>query len=261
MRRYWKIYKVFFTSSIQRELEFKANFIAKLLRSATWMMFSLVVLLVIFRNTDSVAGWKRGDTFILLGSTLFLNAFVRGLFFSLMEIPQHVRMGTLDFVLTKPVDSQFWISIRRFAFDEFGAAIAGTVMILWGLNSSHLSPTFLQFLGFAFMIACSVVTFYSILLMMMATAIWFVKVDNLWVLSEVSLSLAQYPQEIFGSPVRAFFTYVLPIAFLAAFPAQQLVRGFDATLVGGALIWAICALAAARLFWNFALTKYGSASS
>ena len=45
MGRYWKIYRTFFTSSLARELEFRANFFAKVLQNGVWIFFFLMILI------------------------------------------------------------------------------------------------------------------------------------------------------------------------------------------------------------------------
>ena len=93
MRRLWRIYKVFLSSSLARELEFRANFIAKFFQNLIWVSLFLLVLLVVYSNTDSVAGWNESEGYILASTTFLMSAFF-GLFFrSLMEIPEHVERG------------------------------------------------------------------------------------------------------------------------------------------------------------------------
>ena len=130
MQRYWRIYKTFFISSFARELEFRANFFAKIAQNAIWIGFFVLILLVIYRNTDSVAGWSRGAAFILAATCFLMNSVHSALFFSLNEIPEQVRKGTLDFVITKPIDTQFWVSSRKFNFDQIGTLVAGVVMVV-----------------------------------------------------------------------------------------------------------------------------------
>jgi ABC-2 type transport system permease protein len=252
---------VFLTSSLVRELEFRANFIAKILQNMVWVAWFLLVLMVVYRNTDQVAGWGRGAGFIL-GSTTFLISSVFGLFFrSMMEIPEMIRRGTLDFVLTKPVDSQFWASTRRFNFDQVGSFIAGSLMLAYGLGQFGQSVSAVQWMGFFVLFLCAIAIFYSMNLVFMATSVWFVRVDNLWVLSETTLDVSRFPIDIFSAAVQRALVYYVPIAFLATMPARQIVRGFDPWMVGLGLFWATLGLFAARWFWSFALRSYNSASS
>ncbi len=252
---------MFLTSSLVRELEFRANFIAKILQNMVWVGWFLLVLMVIYRNTSNIAGWGKGEGFIL-GSTTFIISAVFGLFFrSMMEIPEMVRKGTMDFVLTKPVDSQFWASTRRFNFDQIGSFIAGTLMLWYGLGQFDKPVAFSQWAGYIVLFFCAIAIFYSMNLLFMATSVWFVRVDNLWVLSESTLDVSRYPIDIFGAGIQRALVFYVPIAFLATMPARQIVRGFDPAMVGLGVFWATLALVCARGFWTFALRSYNSASS
>jgi ABC-2 type transport system permease protein len=261
MERYWKVYRTFFVSSFKRELEFRANFFAKVFENLMWIFFFLMILLVIYRNTDSIAGWSRGDAFVLGATVFLLNAFSSAFFFSLHEIPQQVRMGTLDFVVTKPIDSQFWVSTRRFNFNQIGTLIAGIVMVVVGITSAGVTPTLMQWAAYVSLVATSLVIYYAFNLALMTTGIWLVRVDNLWVLSESVLQVARFPLDIYGPALQRVLTYVLPLAFLATIPARQLVHALDTRAVLLGLVWALLSLILARRFWRFAMRHYTSASS
>jgi ABC-2 type transport system permease protein len=261
LRRILNVYKVFLTSSLVRELEFRANFIAKIVQNMVWVGWFLMVLLVVYRNTDSVAGWGRGEGFIL-GSTTFILSAIFGLFFrSMLEIPDMIRRGTLDFVLTKPVDSQFWACTRRFNFDQIGSFIAGTLMLWYGIGQFGQPIAIDQWFGFVVLLLCALAIFFAMNTVFMITSVWFVRVDNLWVLSETSLDVSRFPIDIFGASIQRALVYYIPLAFLATMPARQLVRGFDPAMLTLGVAWAAFALLASRLFWSFALKHYSSASS
>lgn len=261
MQRYWKIYRTFFVSSFARELEFRANFLAKVGQNVVWIFFFILILLVVYRNTNSVAGWSRGDAFILAATCFFMNAAFSAFFMSLTEIPEQVRRGTLDFVLTKPVDTQFWVSTRKFNFDQVGTLAAGLVMIAYGGFSAQIHPGALQWVAYLVLVVAATLIFYSFNLMLMTTGIWLVRVDNLWVLGETVMQIARYPLDIYSAGLRSAFTFVVPLAFLATVPARQLVRGLDLSMLLLGLVWAVLFFGVARWFWRFALKHYGSASS
>lgn len=259
--RYWRVYKLFFTSSLQRELEFRANFIAKIFQNLVWIVFFILIVAVIYSNTTLVAGWNRGEAFVLAATVFLLGSVSFALFFSLMEIPEQVRKGTLDFVVTKPIDSQFWVSVRRFNFDQIGALTAGAGMLIYGVVTSgqHAGP--IQWLSFALLFAAAVVLYNSFMTILMTLGIWLVRVDNLWVLGETIQQVARYPIDIFQPNVRMMLTFYLPLAFVATVPASQLVRGADWRWVLGGWAWALAMFAVSRLYWRYAMSHYSSASS
>lgn len=261
MGRYWRIYRTFLASSFARELEFRANFFAKVVQNIVWCGFFVMMLLVVYSRTDDVAGWNRADGMVLAAVCFLMNAVTMATTFSLMEIPQMVRMGTLDFVLTKPVDSQFWVSGRKFNFDQIGTILAGVAMLIIGIVPGDGLPSLLDWFGFSVLFVCSVLLFYSFNLFLMTLGIWWVRVDNLWVLGESVMQIARYPVDIYGATMQRVFLYIVPLAFVATVPSQQLVRGFDGASVALGVVWTSATLVAARLFWRRALRSYSSASS
>jgi ABC-2 type transport system permease protein len=261
VRRYWKVYRAFFTSSLAREFEFKANLLAKFGQNLMWIFFFVMILFVVYGKTNSIAGWGRGHAFVLAASVFLMNAVFNAFFFSLQEIPQQIRMGTMDFVVTKPMDTQFWVSTRKFNFDQIGTTFAGIVMIIAGLRVAEVTPSLLQWLGFLILVATSTAIFYAFNLTLMTSAIWLVRVDNLWVLGESLVGVARYPIDIYGAGLRRFLTFVVPLAFLATVPARQLVQGFDGIAVLEGVAWAAVVLTVSRAFWRYAMRSYSSASS
>lgn len=261
MRRYWLTYRTFFRSSFVRELEFRANFIAKVLQSAVWILFFVLIVLVLYRNTNEIAGWRRGDSFILAATCFLLSALSWCFFSALNEIPNMVRLGSLDFVVTKPIDSQFWVSTRRFYFEQIGTFVSGVLMIAVGLRESGLHPSAFQWISYLFLTFCSIGVFYSFMLFLMTLGIWLVRVDNLWVLGDSVTQIARFPIDIYPRAAQLALTYVLPLALLSTVPARQLVKGASPTDLALGAIWLVVAFASSRALWRYGMRHYTSASS
>lgn len=261
MRRYAQIYRRFFLSSLVRELEFKVNFIAKLMQNLSWVVFSLLVVVVLFSNVDEVAGWGAGEALILLGTAEFIGFITIAFGAALYEIPEQVRKGNLDFVITRPVDAQFWVSLRRCNFDRIGAAVAAALIVVVGVLQTESLITAPQVGLYLAHVACGIVIYYSFALMLMTTGIWFVKVDNLWVLSEMSTMVARYPLDIYGRVAQRILIVYIPVGLLAYVPMRHLVGDYPAGSLWLSVGWAVGFFIAARWFWGYALRHYSSASS
>jgi ABC-2 type transport system permease protein len=248
-------------SSLQRELEFRANFLAKVLQNVAWIVVFTLIFVVIYSHTDSVAGWNRGEAFVLAATIFMLGSASSALFFSLVEIPEQVRRGTLDFVVTKPIDSQFWVSLRRFNFDQIGAFVAGIVLLAYGLAASGAQVGVVPILSYIVTFGAAIALYYGFSLALMTLGIWLVRVDNLWVLGETVQHVARYPLDIYNVHVQRMLTYALPLAFLATVPARQLVKQVEPSFVLLSVFYAVVALVLSRWFWLYAMKRYSSASS
>lgn len=261
MRRHLRIYRTFVVSSFNRELEFRANFIAKLIQNVLWIGFAVAIVLVVFANTKSIAGWTQPTVLVLTGTAAAMTSISAGLFFSLMDIPGQVRQGTLDFVVTKPIDAQMWVSLRRVNFDQVGPLSFGIALLIYGLKVGHIHPDLWQWGAWLILLLCALGMFYSLSLALMTTAIWLVRVDNLWVLTETTSSVSRTPVDVYPASVQRLFLYFFPLAFFATIPAKALVEGFNGLWLAVGVIWAVASLIASRAFWKHATRNYASASS
>ncbi len=261
MRRYLRIYRHFLASSLVRELEFRANFFAKILQNVVWLGFFTLILVVVYSNTDSLAGWGKGAAFMLGATTFLMYHLFTAFCMSLMEIPEQVRKGTLDFVVTKPVDSQFWVSLRRFNFDQIGASVAGFIMLGVGIYQAQVWPSPAQWIAYTVLLLSAIIIYYSIMFGLMTLGIYLVRVDNLWVLGETIMTVSRYPTDIYSLGIQRFFTFIVPVTFMSTVPTRQLIGPPDWSWVLGGVTWAGLAFIASRLFWLRSMSSYSSASS
>ena len=70
-------------------------------------------------------------------------------------------------------------------------------------------------------------------------------------------------KDLFSGLFKFVFSYIIPVIIVANVPSRVLARGFEAPWLGLAqLVGAsLFIFTATRLFWNFALRRYSSASS
>ncbi|MBX3096056.1 MAG: ABC-2 family transporter protein [Fimbriimonadaceae bacterium] len=261
MRRLAQIYGVFFRSSFVRELEFRANFFAKVIENIIWTVFFALLVTVIYANKPEIVGWNRGEAFVLASTVFLLMALTDAFFSSLKEIPEHVRRGTLDFIMTRPIDSQFWVSVRRFNFNQVGATLAGIIMLIYGVLNGGLSPALIDWLAYLLCTVNGLFIYYGIEMTMMTLGIYFVRVDNLWVLGDTMMTVARYPVNIYSLAAQRFLLYVFPLAVIGTIPARQLIHGATISDLALSCAWAVGLLLFSRWFWFHALRSYTSASS
>ena len=262
LRRYGRLYRVFARNNVVRELEFRANFWAKVFTNLSWLLLNVLFLEVLFANTRSIAGWREGEVYVLLGTYMITRALMDILFTpNLGQIPTMIRMGTMDFVLTKPVPSQFFVSARYLSLDEIGSLVSAIAVLAYGVVKAGLTPSLGQFLAWGFLTLCGLALFYAIQFLLMTLSFWLIRLDNLTHLADIVVWNARYPIDVFGRRLGLFFTYVLPLAFLATVPTLALKEGVKLWwLVAGTLLTLLFLQLAAR-FWRYATRVYTSASS
>ncbi|MGL4622137.1 MAG: ABC transporter permease, partial [Chroococcidiopsis sp.] len=178
---------------------------------------------------------------------------------NLNKIVTYVQQGTLDFVLLKPINSQFWLSTHTLSPWGVPDLLFGSITI--GYAGSLLGLTIGDYLLSAIPLIFGFISLYSLWFMLGATSIWFVKIYNVTEVLRGLLEAGRYPMVAYPIAYRFFFTFVVPVAFLTTVPAETMLGRVQLGWVVGAGVLALFLFVIATVFWRFALRFYTSASS
>jgi ABC-2 type transport system permease protein len=225
-----------------------------------WTASTVVFFEVIYLHTDEVGGWSKFEMLLLLGSFTVVRA-ISAAFFSdgPAMLPEFVRSGRLDLILTKPVNSQFTISVSQEDIGDFTRLFLGLALIFYSITNlgASISPVLILF--YFLLILASVISFYSFSFMLITTSIWLVRVENIDSLAWHIISLGRVPVSVFPKAVSFILTFIVPVAFASMVPAQVLLNQFSWPLVVYGLCLSVVLLYFSHRFWNFALKHYTSA--
>ncbi|NJN87176.1 MAG: ABC transporter permease [Leptolyngbyaceae cyanobacterium SL_7_1] len=258
--KYLQILRLFWATAIAAELEYRMNFLLATLSSVGSLMGSLFGLFLFYQTGYTFEGWNWEEALIVLGVFTLLTGF-SATFLSpnLNQIVRHVQEGTLDFVLLKPISSQFWLSMRTVS--PWGVPDIAFGLILIGYAGSRLRLNPIVYLQATLPIALGFLILYSLWFMLGATSIWFVKIYNVTEVLRGLLEAGRFPMVAYPTAYRFFFTFIVPVAFLTTIPAEVLLSRSEVGWMIAAIGLATALLIAARAFWRFALRFYTSASS
>jgi ABC-2 type transport system permease protein len=260
MRRYGRVLRLFWSTAIEAELEYRINFIIATFTSLGSLSGSLFALSLFYQGGYTFQGWNWQEALVVLGVFTLLQGFsATFLAPNLNQIVRQVQLGTLDFVLLKPISSQFWLSTRTvspWGLPDliFGMAIIGYAGLQLGIATDAY---FLALVPLLF----GLLSLYSLWFMLGATSIWFVKIYNVTEVLRGLLEAGRFPMAAYPIAYRFFFTFIVPVAFLTTIPAEVLLARSELAWVAGAGFLAIGLMMVAHYFWRFALRFYTSASS
>ena len=260
MLRYWQVLKLFWATAIAAELEYRLNFAIAAFTSTANLIGSLFSLFLFYRGGYNFQGWTWQEALIVLGFFTLLQGFsATFLAPNLNKIVEQIEKGTLDFVLLKPISSQFWLSTR--IISPWGLPDIFYGVILIGYAGNQLGLTFSGYLLSLIPLAFGFVVLYSLWFLLGATSIWFVKIYNVTEVLRGLLEAGRYPIAAYPAVYRFFFTFIVPVAFLTTIPAQAMLGRTEFVWLAGAGILALALFLISTAFWRFALRFYTSASS
>jgi len=260
MKRYAKLLYLFWTAALGAEMEYRLNFVLAVINNLGNLAGSIFALYLFYRAGPGLGQWRWEEALLVMAMFTFLEGFSTScLRPNLNQFVTQVEKGTLDFVLLKPVDSQFWLSTRNLSLWGLPNIAYGLGLIAYAGNRLSLSSE--AYLQGILPLLLGLILLYCLWFILAATSLWFIKIYNITSLLQSLLEAGRYPAGAYPPAYQFFFTFIVPVAFMTTLPAEVILGRAGLPLLVGGLIACLLMFALARLFWHFALRFYTSASS
>jgi len=261
--RYLRLLGIQLRASATVAMQYRLDFLVQGGLALFWTGWSLVPLLVVFGNRKGVAGWSFEEALVVIGWFMVMKGILEGAVNpSLASVVEHIRKGTLDFVLLKPADAQFLVSTQKFAPWRIIDALAGVAVFAVAFHRLGRWPAPAHVVAALLLLGCAALILYSVWILVISAAFFVVKVDNLSFLFVSIFDAARWPADVFRGLLRFFFTWVVPLAIMTTFPARALLgKDFGPADGAAALAGAVLFAGFSRVIWLRSIGRYTSASS
>ena len=257
-----RVAAVYLRLGVLNELQYRANFFVAVFQSLLSVGVGLVVLALVYSHTTTLNGWTKSQLLVILGVQILLGGVVHMSFQPNMErLVDEVRDGKLDFLLTKPEDSQLLVSVRVLQLWQFVEIVSGAIVVGAGISRLTGTVGLGHSLLFLALLAVGALLLYCFWLILATGAFWVV---NMWFLSELFEGMYQtgrWPIGIYPGWLRYSMTYLVPIGFAVTVPAQAVTHRLQWSTVVVALLFALGLSLFTRWFWRFGLSRYSGASA
>lgn len=258
--RYLRLLRTQIRASVLLGLQYRTDFVLDGLVGAFWTVSAILPLFVVFRDRPTIAGWTFGEALMVTGWFTFLEGVLEGAVNpSLQDVVDHIRKGTLDFVLLKPADAQFLVSTARLQPWRATNVLTAMGIFAWGFHLLGRGPSAGAIGAAAIAMGAAVAVLYSLKTLAVSIAFYVVRVDNLTHLFDSVFDAARWPIQIFPGLVRLAFTFVIPLALMTTYPAQALLGTLPGRTLALSAAGALGALGLSRLVWLRAIARYTSA--
>ncbi|HEU5287511.1 MAG TPA: ABC-2 family transporter protein [Candidatus Limnocylindria bacterium] len=262
MLRYLRVFRLFAISEFQFEAEYRWNFLLVLFEISLVVGTSVAAVLVMFGHTTTLNGWTLPQMLVLLG-VYYLVQGASNLVFepSFERLMEHVRVGTLDFHLLKPLNTQFLVSTRHMQMARIPDFLLGFLILAIGLAQMGETATPASALLFALALLCGLALVYSLLLVLVTLSFWFVRVDNLLTIFWSFLDAGRFPVDVYPAWLRVTLSTVVPIGIAVTAPSQAIASKIGAPEVALLAAGTVVAFVVASAFWRLGLRNYTGASA
>lgn len=266
---YLTVFFTFARNSLVRDMTFRSNFLIQAFSSLSWMLMNLGFYILVYEYTQEISDWTKYEFFAFMATTMMVNSLVQTFFMpNAAEFSELIRRGGLDFLLIKPIDTQFLISLSRVEWSHLSNFLFGTVLMGYALYELAYFPPWPLLLIYPVFLVCGSLILYSLMMILASTSIWLGRNQSLYDFWFYITNFSRYPMEIyegtFGTPIQYFFTYLIPILVVVNIPARVIVKPLHEQypwLMIFTLLATAVSLFCSRMIFYGALSTYRSASS
>jgi ABC-2 type transport system permease protein len=204
LRRHLRLWRACFKLALVRESQFRVNAVTTVVIGIAQITVGLVPILLLFGYTAEVDGWSRADAIVILGMYQFTAALI-AMFVSrnMYEISEAITKGTLDVVLVRPVNAQFYLTTRWIRPEQLFALVAGLVIVVVGLVQTGETPSLVAVVQGLVLVVAGLVLITCCWSWLAYCAFWSQSVDAMMMFFQDLLQVGRYPISFFPVSVRA----------------------------------------------------------
>ncbi len=265
MRALALIYARLVEARIRAQLEYRVSALLQLLGAGLITAVDFVAIAVIFANVTELGEWTVSEVALLYALATISFAITDLVIGHLDLFPQMIREGTFDQILVRPLPSLFQVVASDFAVRRFGKVLQGIAVLVFALTTLEIDWTIGRVLAIPLAIAAGALIYGAVWVALATIAFWIVDARELVNAFTYGGSfLSQYPIGIFARWLRGIVVFLIPLAFVAYFPALYLLDKEDALGLPEALryaspVVAVLATIVAAAVWRNAVRHYRSA--
>ncbi|GII93787.1 transporter [Sinosporangium siamense] len=178
----------------------------------------IAAIWVIFAHVERLGGFSLPEVMLLYGTAGLSFGLADLLFGNVDRLSGHIRSGSFDTVLIRPVSPFVQVAVDRFSVQRFGRVLQAAVVL--ALAVPQLDLTASRAWMVPVMIVCGFAIFVSVFTL--GAALQFLLTDAPEVANAFTYGgnqLTQYPLSIYGGELVRGVTFVLPLAFVNWQPA------------------------------------------
>jgi ABC-2 type transport system permease protein len=252
---------------IRADWQYRTSFFLFLASQTAVATMDLGVVAAIFHQVDSLAGWSGMEVALLFGLSGVAFGLADLLISQVEESARHIKAGTFDLFLLRPLPTLLHLSASEFALRRIGRLLQPLVVLTvalvaapieWRLETAALVPVTL---------VSGTVIFGSVWVTTSSISFWTVESQEVANSFTYGGQLAtHYPIDLLGAWLRRIVTFLVPLAFVAYLPAARLLGRSDPLGLPSATAWCAPLVAAtaalvARAVWSLAVRHHRSTGS
>ena len=231
LRYYGRIYLLITSQYIKARMQYRADFIISAIGMAFSCLTSLFVFWVIFTSIPNLAGWSFNELVFMYAFYLLAVSPMQVFFDNMWNLRNHVQSGTFIRYYFRPLNMMFYFVSDVFDIKGLTQVAIGILAFIYASIQLHLSWTLFQLFLLVMSVFSASLVIISIMGIAACSAFWIINSFSIISLAFKLREFSPYPMTIFDGFFRFVFTYLIPLGFVAFYPAQFFLRPNDVNIL------------------------------
>lgn len=254
IRIYWMIVSQYIKARMQYRMDFFISSIGMFFTSIT----SIALFGVLLSSIDTLDGWNFNELVFIYAFYMLATSPLQLFFDNIWSLRFKVQDGSFIKYYFRPLDMMFYYVSEVFDIKGIIQVLMGIGAFIYASNQLAVEWTVQKFLVLIFLMFGSSLVMISVMVIAASSTFWIINSFPVLQLTFRMREFAQYPMTIFDGIFRVLFTYILPIGFIAFYPAQLFLRPDDvSTTVYISPLVGVGAFMVAYWVWNRGVNYYG----
>ena len=260
--RYLRLYFYFFRFSASRALEFRFDFFFRFIMDIFYYAVQIGFFKIIYTHVPLLGGWSESQMYVFMAAYFFIDALgMTFLMTNFWMLPVFINKGEIDYYITRPVSSLFFLSFREVAINSLMNLTLVIVFFMWSLWQLPQVFTLWQVLFLIFNLFIGYLIYFCIRILCVLPTFWLHSNQGLNAAFWGLVRFMERPDAIYTDWLRRILVSVIPFGIVASFPARLFLDGFNLGIFLHMITVAVLLYGVTVFLWQQGLRVYSSASS
>ncbi|MFH0937420.1 MAG: ABC-2 family transporter protein [Candidatus Daviesbacteria bacterium] len=259
IKKYLKVFWLISKSAVLVSLNSRYGAVffifGKVLRIVTFSYF----LFILVSSTKTLANYTVLQTILFFLVFNLVDSGAQFLFRDVYRFRSRVVNGELDGYFSKPISPLLRSLLGGIDVLDFVVLIPLFGVIVWLIP--QVATSIFQIILFGLLLINSFIIATAFHIFVLGLGITTTEVDHAIMMYRDFTSMGKIPIDVYRYPISAIFSTIIPIGVMMTLPAKALMGLASPQAIVISLAIGISVFYLSLKYWNYAVTKYSSASS
>jgi ABC-2 type transport system permease protein len=255
-------YRQIVRSRVAAQASYRTSFAVEVVSQVFIVLVEFVEVYAVFHQVNSLGGFDFAEVSLIYGLSVLSFGIADLIVGHLDQLPFYVRTGTFDALLLRPLSPLGQLVTSDFSLRRLGRVGTGVAVLVVALVAVDVDWTPGRVLLAVVTPLAGAAIFSAIFVATSTIGFWVVEgMEFTNAFTYGGNYLSSFPFTVFGTAIRRFFTFVLPVGFVAYLPTLALLGrpepfGWPDWLSWSSVPVAAVAVALSLLTWRTGLRRY-----